>query len=73
MEQFSDDNSSMDPFPGTDRRAMSPTKGSMSTKASAFSIAAIIGGDEEENTANRSPPPIQEEQTGAQIAPLGKN
>ncbi|XP_021344082.1 T-box transcription factor TBX20-like, partial [Mizuhopecten yessoensis] len=81
MDSFSDDNSCVDGYPG-DRRAVSPSKALLSSKATAFSIAALMGREEEEednrpltptDTSPEDRPEDRPEDCGeTQIAPLEK-
>lgn len=68
MENNSDDNSGLDLISG-DRTPMSPVKAQLSSKATAFSIAAIIGGEETETNSPAADDRTDEDDT---IAPLGK-
>ncbi|KAJ8302741.1 hypothetical protein KUTeg_019137 [Tegillarca granosa] len=64
----SDDNSGLDLISG-DRTPMSPVKAQLSSKATAFSIAAIIGGEETETNLPAADDRTDEDDT---IAPLEK-
>ncbi|XP_060081061.1 T-box transcription factor TBX20-like [Ylistrum balloti] len=73
MDNFSDDNSCVDGYPG-DRRAVSPSKALLSSKATAFSIAALMGREADaDNTPKDDSPHDRTEDCGeTQIAPLEK-
>lgn len=75
MDNYSDDSSCVDSYP-RDRRALSPSKAPLSSKATAFSIAALMGreGEPEKILTPTSVTSQEDPEEGGQeqIAPLGK-